>query len=588
MHPVTQYAWKVVHTDYRRYCSRYEILACERHLRDLERAEKPDYPYCFDETRADRIIRFFGMLNRTDKPELKIELEDWQIFDLGCTFGWVNKASGKRRFKRFYDRIARGHAKTTDAGGVSLYVLTSDAMYPPGHPELAQYEAEPEIAICAVDRNQGKIAWRDISGMASRTPAIASRLVIKKTYISHKTRGGRVEVLSKDAKNKDGMRTSLLVVEEWHAHETSAVRDTAANGLGKKAQCLEFIITTAGTDAENKPCYRDDLFYKQVLRGEAESEDTFIMIREIDDEDDPHDRSCWCKANPFFRGEMGDYARALYEQVVSEHDAAYNANDLDKIRAFLIKRMNRWQADAENKYFSGCMDRLRACALPREEFRALIRGTKGHFGYDLGKCQDLSGVGYVTMLKDGRLAVMVHGFIPQNSAIAHEHSDRVPYLDWAKRDFMTLTPGDVTDNRYVEEWIYSTARELDIGISEVDYDGHNATDMAIRMREKLGESRVVEVPQTCAGLNLATKRFRDMVLEGKVVCEDDPLLYWCLSNAVEIVNNFGDIKLSKKHRSDTQRIDPVAGMLNALARLLVVVDNKVDVGAKILERGHAF
>ena len=112
--------------------------------------------------------------------------------------------------------------------------------------------------------------------------------------------------------------------------------------------------------------------------------------------------------------------------------------------------------------------------------------------------------------------------------------------------------------------------------------------MAIRMREKLGESRVVEVPQTCAGLNLATKRFRDMVLEGKVVCEDDPLLYWCLSNAIEIVNNFGDIKLSKKHRSDTQRIDPVAGMLNALARLLVVVDNKVDVGAKILERGHAF
>ncbi len=46
-------------------------------------------------------------------------------------------------------------------------------------------------------------------------------------------------------------------------------------------------------------------------------------------------------------------------------------------------------------------------------------------------------------------------------------------------------------------------------------------------------------------------------------------MLWCLANAIEIQNNYGDIKLSKKHKDDTERIDPVAATMNALARALV-------------------
>ena len=51
--------------------------------------------------------------------------------------------------------------------------------------------------------------------------------------------------------------------------------------------------------------------------------------------------------------------------------------------------------------------------------------------------------------------------------------------------------------------------------------------------------------------------------------EESPLVLWCLQNAIEIQNNYGDIKLSKRHKDDTERIDPVAAAMNALARLLV-------------------
>lgn len=70
------------------------------------------------------------------------------------------------------------------------------------------------------------------------------------------------------------------------------------------------------------------------------------------------------------------------------------------------------------------------------------------------------------------------------------------------------------------------------------------------------------------------------------MAEYSPLLLWCCGNAVEVVNNFGDIKLSKRHKDDSQRIDPLAALLNALARMLVAIDEP-DLNEAIRRRGYA-
>ena len=46
-------------------------------------------------------------------------------------------------------------------------------------------------------------------------------------------------------------------------------------------------------------------------------------------------------------------------------------------------------------------------------------------------------------------------------------------------------------------------------------------------------------------------------------------MLWCLATAIQIQNNYGDIKPSKTHKDDTERIDPVAAAMNALARALI-------------------
>ena len=68
--------------------------------------------------------------------------------------------------------------------------------------------------------------------------------------------------------------------------------------------------------------------------------------------------------------------------------------------------------------------------------------------------------------------------------------------------------------------------------------------------------------------------------------EESPLVLWCLQNAIEIQNNYGDIKLSKRHKDDTERIDPVAAAMNALARLLVREKPKPDLAAAMKTRNY--
>lgn len=572
-HEVSVYAKQVVQGKLRDQCGPYEIAACQRHLNDLKRQGTEDFPYVFDTTRADRIIQWFGQCIQTRGVEQgqPIKPQPWQVFDLGCTYGWVHKDTGARRFNETYNKRARGNCKSTEKSCQCLYHMCGDCIYPPYRPELAIFEEEPEVECAAVDRGQARRVFDDAKKIAQKSPNIFKRLVIPRSNpVVHRTRGGFMRALSKDTKNKDSGAPSYYVVDEYHAHLTAEIKDIGKSGFGKRAQPLLDVITTAGDDAESKPCYTEELYAKRVVTGEVVNERLFVMIRELPDGANPHDKSLWVMANPCIRY-PNEYSRYLLDEIESEYTTAYGSKDPMKIRNFLTRRMCRWQASSVNSYLDDhCMKLAREAQISTEEFSELTRGRECYVGFDLGKRIDLSGVAAVFLLDDGRIAVTMHAFMPEAGAQRHEKTDRVPYIDWAKGGHCTLTPGEVTDNSYVENWIFGGEHVYEWKVVEVDYDGHNATDLAIKMcQERNNEDFCVEISQTCAGQNLAVKTFRELLLQGKIVMDESPLAIWCLSNAIEIQNNYGDIKLSKKHKDDTERIDPVAAMMNALSRALV-------------------
>lgn len=558
-------------------CCPCEIQACERFLKDLKRQGAADFPYVFDTTRADRILRWFSVCKQVRGVEAgqSIQLQPWQVFDLSNVYGWVNKDDGTRRFSRTYNKRARGNFKSTEKSGQCLYHMCADALYPPYQPELRKFENEPEVECAAVDREQARRVFGDAKKIAEASPDIRKRLNIPKANpVSHKTRGGRMRALSKDTKNKDSGAPTYFVVDEYHAHPTSDIYDIGLNSFGKRPQALLDVITTAGDDAQSKPCAREEEYARLILSGDVIDETYFVMIRELPAGADPHDKSLWCMANPCLRY-PNEYSKYLLKQIESEYTAAYGSNDPDKIRMFLTRRMCQWQTGSVNRYLNEeSMKLARAAQIPAAEFAELTDGRECYGGFDLGKRIDLTGTAAVFLLDDGRIAVKAAGFMPENQAARHMKTDRVPYEAWARAGHCILTPGDVTDNSYVNTWFTEGERDHGWKIQHVGYDGHNATDLAIKMcTDRNNEDFTVEIRQTCSGQNLATKEFRTMLLQGRIVIEENPLFMWCLANANEVKDNYGDIKLSKRHKDDTERIDPVAAMMDALGLALIRRDN---------------
>lgn len=573
LHPTQRYAVEIV-SGLRPSCKK-EWQACNRHLKDLQRVGSESFPFVFDESRANRIYDWFERCCRHVRGPFSgelIQLLPFQKFDLGSVFGWVHKETGRRRFKKSFNERARGNVKSTEMSGIALYGMCGDVIYPPGHPELRRYESSPEVECAAVDRDQAKRVWGDACEMGKASPDILKRLTIKRTYVEHSARKGFLRPLSRETKNKDSGAPCFIIIDEYHCWSSSEIHDVLYSGFGKRQQSIMFIITTAGKDAENNPAKKEYDICCKILDEEIEDDNYYIMIREMEKDDDPHDESLWVKANPILQ-EDNEYSQILLDQIRDEHNKAYSSGDPDKIREFLIKRCNLWQADSEDKYFAGIMDKWKALAIPRAELLELVRGRECFAGLDLGKTTDLTADGFVFPLDDGRYAVTAHGFMPEERAQQHEHSDRVPYKYWAQQDWCTLTEGAVTDYRYIKSHIHDAEFDEEWKIKEWCYDPYNASHFIQELGiEGYRPEQFWEIRQGVQTLSEPTKKFRELVLQGRIVHDGSPLLTWCLSNAVEVRDNNGNIKLSKKHKDDSQRIDLIAAVINAMVRALINED----------------
>ena len=85
------------------------IWACKRLLKDFEK----DWEYYWNEEEAVKIVKWFSYL-RHSKGILAgqpINLVTWQKFFLCQIYGWRNKVTGKKRFRKSFVEVARKQAK---------------------------------------------------------------------------------------------------------------------------------------------------------------------------------------------------------------------------------------------------------------------------------------------------------------------------------------------------------------------------------------------------------------------------------------------------------------------------------------------
>jgi phage terminase large subunit-like protein len=543
------------------------IIACQKHkwacvrfLRDIEREGTDEFPFIFDEKKAMRFLKWMTLFKHT-KGVLKgqhIRPHEIQVFVFGNIYGWVHKDTDYRRFKKGYWQVGRKNAKSQSLACVASYEA------------MAFGESMSEVYIGATKTEQARIVWKETEAMLAGCPELKGKYEVKYGAIHHPKSRSIIRPLSKeDRKTGDGLNPQCGIIDEYHAHETDEIYNILDSGMIARAQPLLMIITTAGTNLNN-PCYRSEYQYVSRLlnpNDPVENERYFAMVNELDKDengnliDDIKDEKAWLKANPI----AASYPEGIENIRAKLKEALEKPGKMDD---FLTKNMNVWINKREQAYISA--ERWAACGTENLPY---ISGLDAYVGVDLSATTDLTSVSIEVPLDDGKFVVLSHSFIPKEKLDERVKTDKMPFDQWVRQGWITATPGAVVDYTFVREYIKSIEEKYGVLVKEICYDKYNARHL---MQELEADGfMTVEIPQGIRYLTEPTKNFRTKVFEKKIIHNQNPVLTWAVGNAVTRKDAQENIMLDKSKSSD--RIDPLAALINAHARAMFANAESVDV-----------
>ena len=554
-----------------KHCCQKHRWACERFLRDISREGTDEFPYIFDDAKAERFYKWASLHKHTKGVLVNtpIIFTPIQRFIFGNIYGWIHKDTGYRRFTKAYWQVGRKNAKSQSLGLVGDYEL------------MAFGEDNSEVYIGATKTLQAKIIYNEVLAMLKKSSALFKGKW-KEAYstIVHIKSNSIMRALSKDdGKTGDGLNPQCGLIDEYHAHPTDEILEVIKTGMIARRQPLLFIITTAGNNLGG-PCYRIEYpLVSQILNPDIEFDipDYFCMVNELDrDEegnliDDINDEECWIKANPI---------AATYEVGLKNIRSNYMSaiKSPEKMVSFMTKNMNIWVKQSAQSYID--MAKWKARGRLNEDFEndlgISLYGYDAYVGIDVSKTIDLTAAGIVIPVdinNSKKFITLAHGFIPEETVQTKERTDKIPYRLWSERGWLTITPGEIVDYRFMTKWIEETLNKYGLNIKDVCYDPYNATHYTQELESNKGWG-IVEIRQGIITLSEPTKSFRAETYQGNILHPTNDLLDWAISNAVTKVDAQENIMLDKA--KSTERIDPIAAVINAYTRAKVAADDDLS------------
>lgn len=554
-----------------KHCCQKHRWACERFLRDISREGTDEFPYIFDDAKAERFYKWASLHKHTKGVLVNtpIIFTPIQRFIFGNIYGWVHKDTGYRRFTKAYWQVGRKNAKSQSLGLVGDYEL------------MALGEDNSEVYIGATKTLQAKIIYNEVLAMLKKSSTLFKGKW-KEAYstIVHIKSNSIMRALSKDdGKTGDGLNPQCGLIDEYHAHPTDEILEVIKTGMIARRQPLLFIITTAGNNLGG-PCYRIEYpLVSQILNPDIEFDipDYFCMVNELDrDEegnliDDINDEECWIKANPI---------AATYEVGLKNIRSNYMSaiKSPEKMVSFMTKNMNIWVKQSAQSYID--MAKWKARGRLNEDFEndlgISLYGYDAYVGIDVSKTIDLTAAGIVIPVdinNSKKFITLAHGFIPEETVQTKERTDKIPYRLWSERGWLTITPGEIVDYRFMTKWIEETLNKYGLNIKDVCYDPYNATHYTQELESNKGWG-IVEIRQGIITLSEPTKSFRAETYQGNILHPTNDLLDWAISNAVTKVDAQENIMLDKA--KSTERIDPIAAVINAYTRAKVAADDDLS------------
>ena len=517
-------------------------LAVKRQQDDMKRNTGEQFPYHFNEERAERVIDFVhdycihvkGVLDR--KPLI---LQPWQIFCTWVIFGWVGTDSF-RRFNTVFIEVAKKNGKSTWVAGLALYMLIADG------------EGGAEIYSAATTKDQAKVVFHDYArAMVVKSDDLKKVLGFNALAIYDKeTSTSSFKAVASDADTLDGRNVHCAIIDEYHAHKTDGVYRIMSDNMSARKQPLIIIITTAGFDPE-VPCVDEEEYAQRVLSKRAKNETYFGIIYTLDEKDEWTDKGKWIKSNP----NLG----VSKEQKAMDRDFQKALDMPTEQSKFKNKNLNIW---TKNRFGWITDEDWKAC---EQEFDIEeMKGAPCYAALDLASVIDTTAYSLAFEWK-GKYRLLTRIYLPKQGIVEREKRERFEWQQMANDGHCVLTPGRTTDYDFIQAQLQEDMDFFDI--KEIGYDPHNASQFIANL-EKLGwEKYVFEYAQYPRFISPASKDFEKKILNRELEAYPNPVVEWEVRNAEIKISAGGEIRPTKPEaRQSSKHIDAVLSMVMSLDR----------------------
>jgi phage terminase large subunit-like protein len=502
----------------------------------MARQGTPEFPYRLDLSKAERFWRFAEKLKhyKGEWAGQAIVLEPWQKFITGNVFGWVHVTTDLRRFRTAFNEVPRKNGKTLIAAIVLLYLAFFDG------------ESGAEGYAVATKRDQAKIVFNDAKQLVLSS-GLKARVKVQVANMHRTDTASKLEPLGADHDSTDGLNPNAVVGDEIHAMKDRGMLDVMETATGARRQPVIYLITTFGNDLVSPWGDQHDYACK-ILDGVLQDETFFVFTSHADPEDDWTSEEAARKANPNFGISVNpdDLAsKVVKAKGIPAAAATYKQKHLNLL------------VNAHNPCLSLDGWRKGQTKGNREAFVNALLGRRCYAGIDLASKIDLCALSLIfpPAAEGESFKLLQYIWTPEDTLRDRAHADRAPYDVWVDQGWLIPSPGTRVDHDAIRDVLREAKSQFQI--EYVGFDPWHADHLIRQLVQDDGfsEQRVLEVPQTYAGMSSAETRFKAEVLAANVDANGCPVTAWAASNVVEQPDGKGNIFFTK--RKSRGRIDPI-------------------------------
>ena len=494
--------------------------------------EEEKHIYIFDEKKSLRCIHFCEKYCKQSKGQWNgkpLKLELFQKAFLQALFGFVDKDTGFRKYKKAIFFVARKNGKSVLASAIATYMLTAD------------YEGGAEIYSVATKRDQSKIVWEEAKRMIKKSPALSKVIRCLVGGIYYDATDSIFRPLASDSNSLDGLNSHFVACDEVHAWKDKGLLDVMQDSQSARRQPLLLETSTMGTIRQNVFDIEYD-YASQVIDGSIPDETLLPIIYELDDEKEWVNEDAWFKANP---------SLGVIKSIKDLRDK------VERAKASPIELVNLLCKDFNIRQNS-INAWLTFDDLNNEEIYTDWKDSYCIGGVDLSSTTDLTCATLLGVVNK-KIRVKQMYWIPTNSLEKKVIDDKIPYDKWLKSGWLRLSGDSKIDYHDITQWFLEEVRNNDLRPLWVGYDSWNAQFWCDEMKSEGFD--MVEVRQGFKTESAPLKQMKADLIDKKINYNNNPILKWNLSNAAIKKDDNENIMLSKE--KSRQRIDGVASLMDA-------------------------